>query len=119
YGHFVKVEDNAEYKFLTRDSLIASAGAALGSGLTIGAGSFGSPTFTIANSGAVYAAFNEIFEKITPFLNFGYTHNSFGVYGNYEAIPNEFSSGGSVGFKNRSLDYLQYVNDGANGIEDG
>lgn len=112
YGHFVKVEDNAEYKFLTRDVLIASAGAALGSGLTIGAGSFGSPTFTIANAAATYTAFNDIFEKITPFDNFGYTYHSFGVYGNYYPIPNE-------GNKQRYIDYNSYATDGANRIEDG
>lgn len=120
YGHFVSVEDNAMYKFLTPDVLKAAGGVAIGSTITIGAGQFGSPTLNSASAGPTFTAVNEIFEKITPFTNFGYTYHSFGVYGNYSPVPNEYGDPDrTIGYKNRSIDFIKYVNDGANGIEEG
>ena len=113
FGHFVSVDDNAEYKFLTRKTLEASAGIALVSGMTIAGGTFGTPTFSLDSAPPTYLAMNDIFEKITPFRNFGYAHHALGIYGNYYKVPND------QGIKNRKIDFIRYATDGAVKIEDG
>lgn len=113
YGHFVPVDNNAEYKFLTRKALEAATGIAVVSGMTIGGGDFGSPSFTLDSAPATYQAMNEIFEKIVPFINFGYSHTSIGMYGNYYNVPDD------QGIKNRKIDFLKYTSDGAVKVEEG
>jgi hypothetical protein len=110
-GHFVKVLDNAEYKFLTRNTVFAAAGLGMASGVTIGAGQFGWPEFSMAPVAPTYTAATELFEKLVPYNNFGYTFNSLGNYGNSYGVPNE-------GDKIRAVDFNKYIIDGINGVED-
>lgn len=112
YGHFVQVKRNAEYKFLTRNTLYAAAGIAIGSGFTIGAGTFGSPTFSGANVIPTFTAANDLFEKLSPFTNFGYSFNSIGLYNKSFPIPNS-------GNKIRNISYSKYIIDGLNSVESG
>lgn len=110
-GHFIKVLDNAEYKFLTRNTVYAAAGLGMASGVTIGAGQFGWPEFSMAPVAPTYTAATELFEKLVPFTNFGYTFNSVGNYGNSFGVLNE-------GNKIRAVEFNKYVIDGINAIED-
>lgn len=110
-GHFVKVLDNAEYKFLTRNTVYAAAGLGMASGVTIGAGQFGWPEFSMAPIAPTYTAATELFEKLVPYTNFGYSFNSVGNYGNSYGIPNN-------GDKVRAIDFNKYIIDGINGVED-
>lgn len=111
-GHFVKVKDNAEYKFLTRKTIYAAAGMGLASGVTIAAGMFGWPTFSMAPIGPTYNAMTELFEKIVPYSNFGYSFNQVGNYSNSFPVPND-------GNKQRAVVFNKYVIDGINSIDQG
>lgn len=112
YGHFIKVKKNAEYKFLTRDTVYAAAGLGVASGLIIGAGTYGWPEFTMAPIAPTFNSAQELFEKLAPYTNFGYTHNSIGIYSDSYAIPNS-------GNKIRNIYFNKYIIDGKNSIEDG
>lgn len=112
YGHFIAVDKNAQYKFLTSNIAEASGAIARAAGLTIGAGTFGSPEFNVS---ALIPGFNssqELFEKLATYTNFGYTYNSVGYYSNSYYIPNN-------GNKIRNIEYNKYIIDGKNSIEDG
>jgi len=106
-SHFVKVEDNAEYKFLTPSTIYAAGGLAQASGLIIGAGTFGWPNYDMSKAIPTFTAAQEMFEKLAPYTNFGYSFNSVGVYGNSYAIPND-------GNKIRKITFNEYLNDGIN-----
>lgn len=112
YGHFVKVKKNAEYKFLSRDAVYAAAGIGVASGFTLAAGTFGWPTYSPAPVIGTFQATKDLFEKLIPFTNFGYTFNSVGFYGKSYAVPNS-------GNKQRVIDFGQYVTDGRETIESG
>lgn len=109
-GHFVKLKDNAEYKFLTRRALKASTLLGIASGLNIGAGS--DPDFNLSNVGTGYTNALELFSKVTPLTNFGYSYYSVGNYSSSYPVPNN-------GNKIRSIDFNRYITDGENRIEDG
>ena len=111
-GHFVKVTDNAEYKFLTPRAIQAAAGLGISGGVVIGAGMMGWPEYTMANVVPTYVAAVELFERLAPFTNFGYTFNSVGNYNRSFGIPNE-------GFKQRGINFNKYIIDGLNSVEDG
>lgn len=88
YGHFTKVRDNAEYKFLTRNTYEAARGVAQAAGITIGAGTFGSPSFSVDSMLPAYSNALELFEKLAPYTNFGWTYNSYGLYNKFQSIDN-------------------------------
>jgi hypothetical protein len=111
YGHFIPVKDNAEYKFLTRNTIQGAAAIAASSGFTLGAGQFGSPTFSSASVAPTYQSAMDMFEKLVPYTNFGYSFNSFGIYGDYAPIYN-------AGYKNRGITYNKYLNDTVEGVQD-
>lgn len=113
YGHFVKVNRNAEYKFLTKDAYYGAAAIGLSSGMIIGAGTFGWPNFSLTNTIPSYTATLEIFEKLAPFTNFGYSFNSIGEFSNSIPVQNE------QGYKVRAIVTGQYLIDGIQSVEDG
>ncbi len=111
-GHFVPIKDNAEYKFLSQEINRASVGIGVAGGFTLAAGTFGWPTFSVDRVIPTFVNAQEMFEKLAPFTNFGYSHNSVGEYLKSYAIPNE-------GFKNRGIDYGRYLKAGNYRVEDG
>lgn len=111
-SHFVKVKDNAEYKFLTPNTVYAAAGLGAASGLTLGAGQFGWPEYSMAPVASTYTSATELFEKLVPYTNFGYSFNSVGSYSNSYVIPNN-------GYKNRRITFNKYLTDGFETVENG
>lgn len=111
-GHFVKVDDNAEYKFLTPRTVNAAAGMGIAAGVVIGAGMFGWPEYRLDSAVPVYSSTIELFEKLSPYINFGYNFNSVGNYNNSIGVQN-------AGFKQRAITFNKYVIDGLNGVENG
>jgi len=111
-GHFVPIKDNAEYKFLSQSINRASVGIAAAGGFTLAAGTFGWPTFSVDRIIPTFINAQEMFEKLAPFTNFGYSHNSVGEYTKSYPIPNE-------GFKTRGIDYGRYLLAGNYRVEDG
>lgn len=112
YGHFVPVEGNAEYKFLTKKVTQAALAIAQVSGLNIATGTFGWPSYTLSNILPAFSGAKELFEKLAKYTNFGWSFNSIGIYNSYYPVPNQ-------GFKQRPIDYGKYIIDGNNSIEDG
>lgn len=110
YGHFVKVNKNAEYKFLTPSTKYAAAGIAAASSLNLAAGTFGWPTMSLEPVIPSYQAAVDLFEKLIPYTNFGYSFNSTGFYNKSYVIPNE-------GNKVRDINFGKYVIDGRDSIE--
>lgn len=111
-GHFVEVLENAEYKFLTQKVTQAALGLGQVSGLNIGTGTFGWPSYSVGNVLPAFAAAKELFEKLANFTNFGYSFNSVGRYNNYYPVPNG-------GIKQRPINFGKYIVDGKNSIENG
>lgn len=111
-GHFVNVQDNAEYKFLTGKITDASLGIAVASGFTLAAGTFGWPTMNVGAIAPAYVQAEEMWEKLAPFTNFGYAHHSTGSFDNTYKVPND-------GFKIRPINYGKYITEGNHGVEDG
>lgn len=111
YGHFKKVLDNAEYKFLTRQMLYACIGIGMTTSITLGVGTFGSPSFDTSKMIPGYNDAYKIFQDLAPFTNFGLTYHSLGLYNKHYIVPNE-------GNKIRNINYVRYVTDGQNSVED-
>lgn len=113
YGHFIPVDKNSEYKFLTTDTVKAAAGVGVASAIKVGTGTFGWPSVDLASTVPTFVGTRELFEKIIPFTNFGYTYNSVGYYGTHHPIPNTNNN------KIRPISYSKYVTEGFNTIDSG
>lgn len=114
YGHFVPVNKNAKYKFLSQDAIYAAAGIGVASMLNLAAGTFGWPTTSPGNIIPGYFGAKDLFEKIIPYVNFGYSFNSIGYYNKSYPIPNDVNNP----FKIRRITTGQYITDGREGIQD-
>lgn len=110
YGNFEYVKDNAKYKFLTPEAMRAAMGLGGAAGVTIGAGTFGWPSFNVGSMLPAYTGMMDVFNKLMPYTNMGVAYHSFGQYGNYYPIPNN-------GDKIRGLNEGKYVSSGYQSIE--
>lgn len=109
-GHFVEVQDNAKYKFLTSDAVrVAFAlGMSSGVGLQGGFAGLSSGVQAKVDFGSimpVFAASLELLKNITPLENYGWSFNNIGNYNNSYPIPN-------AGNKNRAISLGNYVING-------
>ena len=110
-GKIVKIKNNAEYKFLTQNSIKYSAALAATMAIDY-KGKKATPSFNGSDFGQVYTNMNELFEKLTPYRNFGYNINSVGKFDESFPIPNS-------GNKIRQISKGMYLTDGFQTIEDG
>jgi len=112
-GHFVAVKKNAEYKFLSSETVYAAAGIAVSGSMGYGEGTFGWPVLHLSNAVPGFTETLDLFRKLIPYTNFGYTYNSYGSYNKSYQIPND------QGEKIRLINFAKYLTDGVQGIEDG
>ena len=92
-GHFVAVQDNARYKFMSYTALKAAFGVAMSAGIAVdlGGGFLGLTPVPKLQPGNIPGAFISIMEtikNIIPFINYGWQYNSIGNYGASVPIPN-------------------------------
>lgn len=116
-SHFIEVEDNAKYKFLTSDSLFIAYALGLSSALNLdtGGGFLGvapAVTIDIGPIASVFVASLQILKDIAQKKNYGYQYNSIGNYNNSYPIPNE------QGIKNRAIDTGRYLIEGVQSAND-
>lgn len=111
-SHFVPVKNNAEHKFMTRKTIYASAGIALAGGFEIGQGTFGWPSFSLDSFMPTYQSMMEVLEKVAPYTNFALNFNSLGIYDDTYPVHNN-------GNKNRKIDFISYVTEGLQKVEEG
>lgn len=116
-SHFVQVENNAKYKFLTSDAvrLAFAAGMASIAKFQISAGFptgiTASPGLELANAIPVFSATLDVLRNIASAVNYGWSFNSVGNYTNSLAIPNN-------GNKLRAIQYGQYLGSGFESVND-
>lgn len=109
-SHFVKVNDNAQYKFLTRDTIQVAFALGMSSIVTFeaGGGTLGvdfSAGINMSNIAPSMLASLELLKNVTPAENYGWNFNSVGNYHTSIPIPND-------GNKIRSIEAGRYLADG-------
>ncbi len=109
-SRFVKINNNAEYKFLTKESFMVSVG--LAAGVAFDYSRNGEPEFNGTDAMAVFQSNVELFEKLSPYTNFGYNVNSIANFNNTFSIPNTEK-------KEFGIDFGKYINSEYNTIDDG
>lgn len=109
-GHFVKVKNNAEYKFTTQK--VTMTAAVLATGVAFDVGKKGDISFNGSDFASVFSNTTDLLEKLIPYENMGYNINSKAEFNQSYAIPNE-------GFKIRAIDTGEYLLEGYNSIESG
>lgn len=108
--HFDEVDNNAQYKFLTKETLMVSVG--LAAGVAFDYTRSGVPEFNGTNAMSVFESNMELFRKLAPYTNFGYNINSVAKFSSSFAIPNSNS-------KNFTISYGKYLNSEFNSIDNG
>lgn len=108
--HFVKVNNNAEYKFLTKETLMVSLGLAAGVAFDYTSG--GKPEFNGTDAMSVFQSNMKLFENLVPYTNFGYNINSVADFKLSFPIPNTEK-------KNFNIEFGKYLNSEYNTIDDG
>jgi len=116
-SHFIEVQDNAKYKFLTSQSLFIAYALGLSSALNLdsGGGFLGiapSVTVDIGPIASVFTASLQILKDIAQAKNYGYQYNSIGNYNNSLPVPNE------QGIKNRPIETGRYLIEGVQSVND-
>lgn len=108
-GHFTRIKNNAEYKFMTKNATQAAAAlsAAVAFDLKSGKAKFNGSDFA-----QMYTNMNELFTKLVEYKNFGYNILSQVDFNKTVPVPN-------TGDKIRPINYGTYLVDGFNTIEDG
>ena len=108
-GHFTKIKNNAEYKFITQNATSASAAlaAAVAFDLKSGKAKFNGSDFA-----SMYTNMNDLFNKLVAFKNYGYNINSIAHFNKSLPVPN-------TGDKIRAINYGSYLVNGFNTVEDG
>lgn len=109
-GHFVKVKNNAEYKFTTQKVTMTAAVLATGVAFDVSKG--GNLSFNGSDFASVYSNTTELLEKLIPYENMGYNINSKADFNQSFPIPND-------GYKIRGITTGEYLLDGYNSIEEG
>jgi len=116
YGHFVSVNQNANYLFLNKNGYNVAYGGGVASTIN-GTVTYTTPwdygvgaNFAPENFAPSFQATLDILNKILPYSNFGYSFNSYGLYNKYFPVPN-------AGTKQRAINFGKYLNDGYNQIE--
>lgn len=108
--HFTKINNNAEYKFLTKETLMVSVGLAAGVAFDYSRG--GAPEFNGTDAMSVFQSNMQLFEKLSPYTNFGYSVNSIADFNKTFSIPNTEK-------KLFNIDFGKYINSEYNTIDDG
>lgn len=93
-GHFVNVEDNAKYKFMSQLGFRAAFAAGISSivSVELGGGFLGLTPVAKIDPGPVPTAFLavlDILKGIIPFVNYGWQYNSIGEYHSSINVPND------------------------------
>lgn len=117
-GHFVPVQDNAKYKFLTTDAMMIAWAAGFASilKLEIGGG-FGLQAFQAQaglDTSNVIPAFQstmELLKNLAPSMNYAMQYNSIGNYSESHPIPND------TGNKIRNITLGNYLLPGVQSIQ--
>lgn len=84
-GHFVKIKNNAEYKFPTQNTVKVSAALAAAIAFDYTKRK-GLPSFNGTDAVAVFESTQELFRKLIPYKNFGYNINSIAKFNNSVTI---------------------------------
>lgn len=108
--HFVKIDNNAEYKFLTKETLMVSVGLAAGVAFDYTSG--GKPEFNGTDAMNVFQSNMQLFEKLAPYTNFGYNINSIATFNDSVTIPN-------TELKKFTIEFGKYLNSEFNTIDQG
>lgn len=93
-GHFVPVEDNARYKFMSQLAFKAAFGVAISTGVSVelGGGFLGLtpvPKLDPSPIPSAFIAILDILKGVIPFINYGWQYTSIGNYGSSIGVPNE------------------------------
>lgn len=116
-SHFVLVDDNAKYKFLTSDTIRVAFAAGMSSiakfEISAGfpSGIKASPGIDLSSAIPVFSATLDVLKNIASAVNYGWSFNSVGEYTDSLLIPNN-------GNKNRSIEFGQYLGSGFQSISD-
>lgn len=109
YGKFVELKQNAKYKFAAKE-LFAAAGA-IGIMFAIDlSGDF--PEVRGMDGAQAFLSAKELMERLLPYFNYGVMYSSVGLYNKAIPVKNE-------GYKQRTINFGKYLNDGVNSIENG
>lgn len=109
-GNFVKVKNNAEYKFTTRK--VTMTAAVLATGVAFDVSKNGSLEFNGSDFAQTFNNIQELMEKLIPYQNLGFNINSIAEFNKSYPIPNS-------GFKIRQVSSGKYLSDGYHSIEEG
>lgn len=122
-AHFVPVLENAKEKLRTQKTLdvalAAGIVATLGINVSTTTGSLSDLTIApVVHPQNFFPSFNnmlDIVDKLIPYYNYGWQYNAVGCYGNFTSIPNENIIPGTLGTKQRYIQYGGYILPGLNG----
>lgn len=108
--HFVKLDNNAEYKFLTRETMMVSVG--LAAGVAFDYSRKGVPEFNGTDAVSVFQSNMQLFEKLAPYENFGYSVNSIATFN--KSVPIS-----KIDTSKYRIEFGKYLNSEYNTIDDG
>lgn len=108
-GHFVRIKNNAEYKFPTQTTVKVSAALAAAIAFDYTKRK-GIPTFNGTDAIAVFNSTQELFTKLTPYKNFGYNINSIANFNNSYLLGSPIK---------RNIEFGKYLTPGYHSDKDG
>lgn len=118
YGHFVPVDENAQYLFLNKNGYKLAYGAGIASTIN-GVVTYTTPwnygvggNFAPENFPSSFQGMMDLLERILPKSNFGYSFNSIGYYNKSFPVPND-------GYKIRNIEFGKYLKSEYETIEQG